>query len=153
MTDATTTPEFTITRTLDAPRELVWRAWTEPEQLVQWLHPLGCTTPRESLAFDVRKGGKYTYTMVVDDTGDKYQTGGEFLEVVPPERLVFTWGIPENPTVKDPVATVTFTSEGTKTRMEFHLRGVESQPGEDGVYDGWNETLEILATYVKSQNK
>lgn len=153
MTDATTTPEFTITRTLDAPRELVWRAWTEPEHLVQWLHPHGVSTQRESLSFDVRKGGKYTYTMVADDTGKEYPTSGEFLEVVEPERLVFTWGIPENPTVKDPVATVTFTSEGTKTRMEFHLLGVGGQPGDNNVYDGWSEALENLASHVNSQNK
>ncbi|MGO1912232.1 MAG: SRPBCC family protein, partial [Corynebacterium sp.] len=56
------TPEFTINRTFDAPRELVWRAWTEEKELAQWFRPMGVTT--ESVSVDLRVGGRYRYTMV-----------------------------------------------------------------------------------------
>src|SRR5690625_6113348 len=70
-------PEFTIVRTFDAPRELVWRAWTEDTELAQWLRPFGVTT--DSVSFDVRVGGVYTYTMTNDETDEKFPTGGQFL--------------------------------------------------------------------------
>lgn len=60
-------------------RELVWRAWTEEKE------------PLKTNSFDVREGGRYRYTMVNIESGEEYHTGGEFLEGVPSERLVFTW--------------------------------------------------------------
>ncbi|MGV3138327.1 SRPBCC family protein [Brevibacillus agri] len=65
-------PEFTIARTLNARRELVWRAWTEKNDLAAWLP----STPLESISFDVREGGRYRYTMVNKQTGQEYHTGG-----------------------------------------------------------------------------
>ncbi len=59
-------PEFTITRTLNARRELVWRAWTEEKELAAWLP----STPLETISFDVREGGRYRYTMVNIETGE-----------------------------------------------------------------------------------
>ena len=58
--------EFTITRILDAPRSLVWRAWTEEEELAHWLHPFGVST--DSISFDVRVGGHLAYTMTDEQT-------------------------------------------------------------------------------------
>lgn len=149
MSDQEQTPEFTITRTLEAPRDLVWRAWTKPEHLVNWIHPHGVSTPPESISFDVRKGGQLTYTMIIDSTGDEYPAGGTFLEVDPPERLVFTWSQPVGPVESSPVATVTLTDKGDRTEMEFNLRGVGGEAGDNNVYDGWNEAFEILGAYVK----
>lgn len=83
-----TVPEFTITRTLNAPQDVVWRAWTEEAELAQWLRPFGVST--DSVSFDVRVGGQYTYTMINDETGETFPTGGVFLEVNPMDRLVFT---------------------------------------------------------------
>jgi uncharacterized protein YndB with AHSA1/START domain len=94
----TSEPEFTITRTLNARRELVWRAWTEKKELAAWLP----STPLESISFDVREGGRYRYTMVNVETGEEYPTGGVFLDVVPFERLVFTWGYPDAPIEDSP---------------------------------------------------
>jgi uncharacterized protein YndB with AHSA1/START domain len=91
-------PEFTITRTLNARRELVWRAWTEEKELADWLP----STPLETISFDVREGGRYRYTMVNIETGEEYPTGGVFLDVVPFERLVFTWGYPDDPIENSP---------------------------------------------------
>src|SRR5690625_2185702 len=99
-------PEFTIVRTFDAPRELVWRAWTEDTELAQWLRPFGVIT--DSVSFDVRVGGVYTYTMTNDETDEKFPTGGQFLEVEPMDRLVFTWGEPAASVETTPVITLTF---------------------------------------------
>ena len=90
---ATATKQFTITRVFDAPRDVVWRCWTDPDEAPYWLHPRGIDTPRDSVDFDLRPGGRYRYTMVAGD-GTTYPTVGTYREVDPPRRLVFTWGSP-----------------------------------------------------------
>lgn len=146
MTD--TTAEFTLTRTLDAPRDLVWRAWTDEDELTHWLHPGPLSTPRESVSFDVREGGRLQYTMVYDETGDEFPAGGVFLEVVPPERLVFTWSQPADFSDNAPVATLTLAERGEQTEMVFTLRGAAGHAGDEGVYDGWDSAFDNLATYL-----
>lgn len=141
---STTAPKFTITRTLDARRELVWRAWTEEKELAGWLP----STPLETISFDVREGGQYRYTMINAETGEEFPTGGVFLDVVPFDRLVFTWGNPEDPIEASPVVTLTFVVDGDRTEMTFHLRGVAGHPGDGYVYDGWSAALDDLATHV-----
>lgn len=140
MSESTTTqPEFSITRSLDAPRKLVWRAWTEESELAQWLRPFGVST--DSVSFDVRIGGHYAYTMTNDETGEKFPTGGVFLEVEPMDRLVFTWGEPGAPVETAPVITLSFADQGSGTELVFHLRGFAGEPGDGFVYDGWDEAL------------
>lgn len=132
-------PQFTITRILDAPRELVWRAWTDETELAAWLHPFGVTT--DSVAFDVRIGGRYRYTMTNEETGEQFPTGGEYLDVAPIDRLVFTWGDPDAPVAGSPVITLTLIPHGESTELVFHLRGYDGAPGDGFVYDGWDEAL------------
>ncbi|MBV7504437.1 SRPBCC domain-containing protein [Bacillus sp. sid0103] len=144
----TSEPDFTITRTLNARRELVWRAWTEEKELADWLP----STPLETISFDVREGGRYRYTMVNIETGEEYPTGGVFLDVVPFERLVFTWGYPDDPIENSPVVTLTLTAHGDRTEMIFHLRskpedwlrGFAGHPGDQYVYDGWSDALDKI---------
>lgn len=135
----TATPEFTITRTLNAPLELVWRAWTEDAELAQWLRPFGVST--DSVSFDVRVGGQYAYTMTNDETGEEYPTGGTYLEVDPMDRLVFTWGEIGASVDTAPVITLTLNEQGDRTELIFHLRGIDGKPGDNNVYDGWDEAL------------
>lgn len=157
MTDAS--PGFTIVRTFDAPPEEIWAAWTEPDRAAQWWHPRATSTPRESVAIDVRVGGRYTYTMVDDATGQRVVTRGIFREVVPFERLVFTWGEPDGTfswgevdgvPVATPVVTVTLEPVGDGTRMTFDLRGVAGTPGDGSFHDGWAEVLDALGEYLGS---
>ncbi|MGV2984540.1 SRPBCC family protein [Microbacterium sp. AGC85] len=143
-TDAT--PQFSITRTFDAPRELVWKAWTDETELAQWLHPFGVST--DSVSFDVRVGGRYRYTMTNDETGEKFPTGGEYIEVDPVDRLVFTWGEPEAPVEGAPVITLTFAERGAQTELVFHLRGHEGNPGDGFIYDGWDEALTNFGRFL-----
>ena len=87
MAEAVTAQEITITRVLDAPRELVWKAWTEPAQLAQWWGPRGWSNPLETITLDVRPGGAFHVTSVSEDGGEM-SSQGVFREVAEPERLV-----------------------------------------------------------------
>lgn len=150
MVDQTTTQEkqFTITRVFDARREVIWRAWTDPDEAARWWHPREVRTPRESVRVDLRVGGSYEYLMIGPDNSE-YPTAGEYLEVVEPERLVFTWGSPGDDREQVPVITVSLAElDGDRTEMTFHLRGIEGTPGDGFVYDGWNEAFDCLVEHL-----
>jgi uncharacterized protein YndB with AHSA1/START domain len=87
MTETATAQEIEITRVYDAPRELVWRAWTEPEELVQWWGPPGWSTPLETVTMEVRSGGDFRLVSV-SDQGVEMPVVGVYREVLEPERLV-----------------------------------------------------------------
>jgi uncharacterized protein YndB with AHSA1/START domain len=88
MTEAATAQEITLSRTFDAPRELVWKAWTEPEQLAQWWGASGWSNPVERITIDARPGGTFRVTSVSDEDGTEMTIEGVLREVVEPERLV-----------------------------------------------------------------
>lgn len=138
---ASATKQFTITRVFDAPRDTIWRAWTDPDEASAWWHPAGVVTPRDSVELDVRPGGRYRYTMIAPD-GSEYPTAGVYREVVELERLVFTWGMPGDDDA--PVITVTLADLGERTEMTFHLVGIAGVPGDDNVYDGWASAFDVL---------
>jgi uncharacterized protein YndB with AHSA1/START domain len=99
--------EIEITRVFHAPRERVWRAWTEPEELVRWWGKRGWTAQRSSLVMEVRPGGLFRVVTISDD-GRELVSEGVYREVVAPERLSFG------------DATVTFADLGDgRTRMNF----------------------------------
>lgn len=141
--------QFTIKRTLNAPQELVWRAWTEEKEFAQWLRPFGVAA--DTVSCDVRVGGRYRYTMVNDQTGEQYPTGGEYLEVDPQDRLVLTWGDPDAPVDGQPVITLTLTAQGDNTLLNFHMAGHPGAPGDGFVYDGWDEGLNNLDQHLSSK--
>lgn len=143
---------FTLTRELNAPREVVWTAWTDPEHLTHWFHPNGMTSPREEIHVDLRVGGHYRYVMVADDTGERVPTGGTYLELDPPERLVFTWGSPDDAVEDSPVITVTLADRGDRTEMTFQLQGVPGYVGDEFVHDGWNEALDFLTKHLHAHS-
>lgn len=142
MIDAT--KGFTIVRDFDATPEQVWSAWTVADEAARWWHPRGVTTPRESVSIDARVGGRYEYTMVNDETGEKYPTVGVYSVVEPFERLVFSWGSPDD--LDDaPIITLTFESvDAGRTRLTFDLRGAEGHEGDEFMYDGWVDALDVL---------
>jgi uncharacterized protein YndB with AHSA1/START domain len=148
---------FTLTRTLNAPRATVWRAWTEPAELVWFLNP-GMPMPDEPISVDLRVGGAFRVHMIVNDELD-YMTGGIYREIVPIERLVFEWGAvdgwprldPANPD-DAPLTILEFLDNGDGT-TEQRLR-VEFPPGmpdarvadwlASGMNDGWGMTIDRL---------
>ena len=128
--------EFTITRVLDAPRELVWQAWTDPEHMSRWFGPHGFTTPVATVTMDVRPGCTFEFTMVSDDDGNEIPSGGTFLEVEEPERLV--WRDRDI----DLTVTITFADLGGRTEMTCHVAG---KTGGAPAYDGWSTMFDKLA--------
>src|SRR3989442_612332 len=120
--------ELVITRVLDAPRRLVFKAWTEPERVVRWWGPQGFTMP--SCQMDVRQGGAFRFCMRSPD-GTDHWLQGFYREIVEPERLVLTWawedaeGKPGHETQVE----VGFAEHGAKTKLTRHPGGVESITG------------------------
>jgi uncharacterized protein YndB with AHSA1/START domain len=145
MTTRTDDAQFTITRIFDAPRELVWRAWTASADAAEWWHPRGIEIKDGSVSVDVRPGGRYAYTMVNPADGAEYPTTGVYREVDPPRRLVFTWASPGEPDDTAPVITIDLRRlDDDRTEMLFHLRGVAGAPGDENVYDGWDSAFDLL---------
>jgi uncharacterized protein YndB with AHSA1/START domain len=81
---------FTLTRVFDAPRERVWREWTEPERFADWFGGPEADVPLDSVAMDVRPGGAWRATMFAGPDRREIRWSGEYREVVAPERLVVT---------------------------------------------------------------
>jgi len=153
---ADTTPtsdrELVLTRIIDAPREKVFRAWTEADLLMQWFAPLPWTTPAAEL--DVRPGGSSLIVMR-DPDGNDYPNRGIYLEVVENEKLVFTDAYTEawQPSPK-PFFTgvLTFEDVGGKTRYTARARHwtVEDRDAHEkmGFHEGWGRCTDQLAALV-----
>jgi uncharacterized protein YndB with AHSA1/START domain len=147
----TTDRELIFTRVFDAPRELVFKAWTDPRHLVQWWGPNGFTTSVYEM--DVRPGGVWRLTMRGPD-GIEYKNRLVFLEVVKPERLVYKH---EPETGSEPVSyetTVTFAEEGAKTRVAMRMLFPSAAARKHVVtkynaIEGGKQTLGKLADYVE----
>ena len=143
--------ELVITRIFDAPRSLVFKAWTDPEHLAQWWGPKGFTAP--VCEIDARVGGAIRIHMRSPD-GAVYPMKGEIREIVAPERLVFTnIAVDEAGNhIIEGLTTVTFAEEGGKTRLNLHTRGTAvveiAVAFLQGMEQGWSQSLEKLAGYL-----
>ncbi len=149
-----------VTRVFDAPRELVWKAWTEPEYVMQWWGPKGFTAP--VCEIDFRVGGKYLCCMRAPD-GQEFWNGGEYHEIVPYERIVSSmyfadsdgnkvgpeqYGI-EHEAVEGASDVILFEDFGVgQTKLTF----IGNEPMESakmsGQLEGWNQILDKVATVV-----
>jgi uncharacterized protein YndB with AHSA1/START domain len=139
--------ELVMTRLLDAPREMVFAAWTDPKQAMQWWGPEGLAVV--ALEMEVRPGGKWRKCMRAPD-GTDYWRSGVYREVVAPERLVFTYvsddplGVPGHETL----VTVTFEQRGAKTMMTLRHSGFDAKPARDSHLGGWTSCIERFARYM-----
>jgi uncharacterized protein YndB with AHSA1/START domain len=138
--------EVTITRTFDAPREAVWRAWTEPEQFAAWFGTPPYTTPPERVSMDVRPGGAWSATMVSEEDGSELPFQGEYREVVEPERLVLTFGEPGEANVE--ILTVTLTDLGGKTEVVVNQSGHLPQEEYPKLAEGYSAFFDRLAEHL-----
>jgi uncharacterized protein YndB with AHSA1/START domain len=120
MNEETTAQEITITRVFGAPRELVWKAWTEPAQLARWWGPRGWSNPLDTITMDVRPGGTFSVTSVSDEDGSEMTSQGVYREVVEPERLVLEEPA-ENAWHGGAVSVASFTDLGDgRTEIRLH---------------------------------
>jgi uncharacterized protein YndB with AHSA1/START domain len=138
--------ELIITRILDAPAVLVYKAWTSPERMVRWMGPEGFTVP--SVKLDVREGGHYR-ALIRSPEGKDYWFRGTYREVVENRRLVFTFAWEEDgERGEENLVTVTFAEEGGKTRMTFRQVPFLSVEERDSHKGGWSEAFDKLGAYV-----
>ena len=140
--------ELVITRIFDAPRRLVFKAWTEPDHLVRWWGPQGFTST--IIKMDVRPGGAYRIHMRSPE-GNDHWSQSIYREVVEPERLVLTgnWTDSEgNPTSPETLLTVTFEEHDGKTKLTLHQAVFESVTARDAHRGGWTSSLDRLAEYL-----
>ncbi len=157
--------EFVVSRTFDAPREVVWRAWTERERLMQWFGPKGFVMTNAKL--DFRPGGKFHYCLRSTD-GKKMWGKFVYREIVAPERMVLVNSFsdederltrhPMSPTWPlEMLTTTTFTEENGKTTVTVRWSPLEPTAEErktfdashDGMRQGWSGTFDQLARYLE----
>jgi len=147
---ATTTDadrELILTRIIDAPRELVFRMWTDPAHLAKWWGPQGFTTP--SCTMDVRPGGAWRICMRAPDGVDHW-VQGVYREVVAPERLVYTfvWSDAAGKPHYETLVTVTFDERGDKTELTLHQSIFKSVAARDEHQGDWSKELQRFAEYL-----
>ncbi len=149
--------ELHITRVFDAPRELVWKVWTDPEHMKHWAGPRQFEA--RHIESDPRPGGKWRLCLHSDgfDIGDgqlrelDLWQGGENREVVEPECLVYTFKWDESPGLSanvETVVTVTFEENNGKTTMNFHQAFFVTAGDRDGHDRGWNSCFDKLGDYL-----
>lgn len=147
--------ELVLTRIFDAPREKIFRAWTDPELLKQWFAPKPWTTPKAEL--DVRPGGSCVVTMRSPE-GQEFPNPGVYLDVVQNERLVFTdafvtaWTPSQKAFM---VATITLEDLGggrTKYTARCQHWSAEDRKAHEemGFYEGWGQCADQLAELLKT---
>ena len=160
----TTGEPFVIARVFDAPRERVWKAWTERDRLVQWFGPRGFTMNFASL--DLRPGGMFHYCLRSQGGGEMW---GRFVyrEIVPPERIVWVnsfsdaaGGLTRPPFDDDwpleMLSTATFTESGSRTTVTLRWSALSATEGQRKTFDashesmngGWTGTFDQLAEHL-----
>jgi uncharacterized protein YndB with AHSA1/START domain len=143
-------PELTIERVFQAPRALVWQAWVDPKRMIQWMGPRD--HPAVHLEGEIKVGGKWRGCLRGPDGEDLWQ-GGEYREIVEPERLVFTFywegddGKPENVML----IALTFLELGpSETKMTMHQTAFRDADQRDRHRGGWTSTFDRLAEMLAS---
>ena len=141
-----TRPSLTLTRRLRARPEKVYAAWTEPEKLAQWFGPSQVKAGSVKAEIDLRAGGRYRISF--DSASGEYnQVDGIYREVVPNERVVFSWAWHSTPERESQV-TVSLKPDGDGTLLTLHHEQLFDQAARDGHERGWIGSLEKLANYV-----
>ena len=139
---------LSITRTFDAPVSLVFQIWREREHMQQWLGPSGfrCT----SLSLDFRPGGSWRGCIESEQYGASWM-GGVYREIVPNERLVFTfaWEDGRDQPGLETLVTVTFVEREGKTTQTFHQAPFLHEEARDSHIGGWNECFDRQARYAE----
>ena len=144
--------EIVLTREIAAPRALLFRLWTEPEYLMRWWGPQ--TTTASSVSVDLREGGAWRHCILTAE-GREYWSHGRYLEIIPPERLVFTFawenqeGKPEHPMQ----VTVEFHQLGEKTRLVFRKVQLPDDTELKLQTGGWEQALDKYVAYAEATSR
>jgi len=159
------TERMVITRVFDAPRELVWKAWTDPKYVMQWWGPKGFSCP--TCKIDFRVGGKFLISMKSPD-GQEFYNGGEYHEIVPHEKIVSSMyfadangnkveaaelGI-EHKAIENAYDVTLFEDLGNgKTKLTFIGNETAEEAKSSGQAEGWNQILEKIEEVLAAMAK
>jgi len=149
--------ELTLTRIYDTPREMVWKAWTDPKLVQQWWGPNGVTNP--TCEWDATPGGNIHLVMLAGRelgpmAGQEWPMTGEFEQLQEPEKIVFTASaIMDDKEVLKHRTTVTLEEQDGKTKMTVHIVVIKTTPEAagplQGMEMGWNQQLDKLGESLK----
>jgi uncharacterized protein YndB with AHSA1/START domain len=148
---STVAPEervLVLTRRFEAPRALVYAAWTDAARIARWWGPRGFAV--QDCHADVRVGGAWGVATRSPE-GEEHNASGVYREVAPPERLAFTmaWeGSEDSSPGRETLVTLDFVEEGICTRLTFRQATFSSREARDGHEHGWSSALEVLAEYL-----
>jgi glutathione S-transferase len=136
-----------IKRYINAPRERVYRAWTDPAELPRWFGPEEVRTIK--IAADVRVGGKYRWDLVKQD-GEEWACLGEYRELVPGRKIVFTWKWDDDEAWEnhDSVVTVELSDRDGGTEVKLTHEKLPSEESRDRHNEGWNSVLNRLEKFL-----
>ncbi len=141
-------PFLDLARSYPVAPEKVWRAWTEPEAIKRWFGP-GGFDPVSVAELDVRVGGRFRICFGGPD-GNEHEVTGQYKEVVPNRKLVFTWTWPRTTPERESVVTIVFEKTPQGTNLAFHHAGFFDQAARGGHNRGWTETLVKLEQFLNS---
>jgi uncharacterized protein YndB with AHSA1/START domain len=133
-----------ITRVFAAPREQVWREWTEPEAFADWFGGPQAEVPLSTVAMDVRPGGQWSLTMFFGPERREIRWRGEYREVVEPERLVLTISDQPEDDRYELLVVVLRALDGDRTEMSFEQRGLRRPEDYEGAESGWSTFFDRL---------
>ncbi len=133
-----------IMRVFDAPRERVWNEWTEPESFADWYGGPECDVPLSSVSMDVRPGGGWRLTMFAPPNRRRIDWRGEYREVEPPERLVFTVTDQPGDDAFELVSVVLTDLGDGRTEMLFEQRGSMTPEEYERATQGWGKFFDRM---------
>jgi len=146
--------ELVVTRTFNAPRDLVFKLWTDPKHAMHWWGPTH--HPAIEMHMDPRVGGKWRNCLKSVEDGIEIWQHGVFREVVPPSKLVFTFTWEQNRFLEHPaietLVSVTFEDRDGKTLMTLRQSPFHAIGDRDGHGEGWNSTFDRLGDYLATQS-
>lgn len=137
-----------LTRIFDAPCDLVFKVWTQPEHMVQWFGPRDFTA--HDVKVDLRQGGAWR-VRIRSPEGRDYRMHGVYREIAPPRRLVFThiWEAGHDSPDHETLITLNFEELDGKTKMIFHKAILESASERASQQNGWSECMQRLNDYLR----
>ena len=135
-------PSLTLARRLKASPAKVFAAWTDPEKIIHWFGPAHTIDGSVDAQMDVRVGGSFRVRFKTDD-GEQHEVGGKYIEVLPNERLVFSWAWHTTPERQSQV-TVILKPEGNMTFLTLTHEKFFDDAARDGHKRGWTGTLDKL---------
>jgi uncharacterized protein YndB with AHSA1/START domain len=141
-----TRPSLTLTRRLNARPEKVYAAWTDPQKIARWFGPASVKAGSEKAEIDARIGGRYRISFTMEN-GEYSEVGGVYRELVPNERLVFSWAWHSTPE-RESLVTVSLKPDGDGTLLTLHHEQFFDQAACEGHTRGWRVVLDKLETYL-----